>query len=275
VVVRGRRAAAPTGPWRPLSQATSEHDRVGPYGQPEWTTQRRFTTTRAYVLAPWQVELETWWKGKIRHGVRPDHLFQEEIGIGLPCRFQLDLYGNWANPSDGDLHYATTQVEVRYALADWNCLPLNPTLYGEWKFNTRDDPDAWEVKLLLAQEFGPCWRGAVNLFYEREVAGQEAIEMGVSAATAWTVIDRRLSLGVEAQIERATEKGSRGDPSVEVLLGPSVQVRFGHNTHLDVVPLLGLTSDAPDLEMYVNFGIDIGPASSGHGTYVPTATRSR
>ena len=31
--------------------------------------------------------------------------------------------------------YRGSSVELRYALANWGKIPLNPTLYGEWNFN--------------------------------------------------------------------------------------------------------------------------------------------
>ncbi len=76
----------------------SENDLVGDNHQPEWTTQRRFPTTRIYVLAPWQAEFEQWWKGKFLRGGGHDHLFQSEVELGLPHRFQLDFYENVAVP---------------------------------------------------------------------------------------------------------------------------------------------------------------------------------
>ncbi len=264
----------PGGVYRSRRTAFSEADRVGPNLQPEWTTQRRFATTRSYVLAPGQVELETWWKGKMSKGEKPDHLFQEEVGIGLPYRLQLDLYGNVAHGPGGPTIYEGTQVEVRWALAAWGRLPLNPTLYGEWKFNTHDAPDAWEAKLLLAQDVGCYWHLGANLFFERETSGELAEEMGVSVAAGRAILDQKLSLGVELQYERATVEGARSDPAQEVLLGPSLQWRPWRNTHLDVVPLFGLTGDAPDLEMYVIFGIDLGPGHQGGG-FSPVSTRSR
>jgi hypothetical protein len=270
----GVRYTPPTYGPVPLAQARSEGQRVGRYGQPDWTTQRRFATTRAYVLSPWQVEFESWWKGKIRDGRQPSHLFQEEIGIGLPGRFQLDFYGNITHEDPQGTMWKGTQVEVRWALADWNRIPLNPTVYGEWKFNVHGAPDAWEVKVLLTQDFGRRWHAGVNLFFEREVSGDLAEEMGASAALAYGLVDQRFSVGVEAKYERATTRMTRSDPEQEFLLGPSFQWRPLRNTHVDVVPLFGLTDDSPDLEIYVVLGIDLG-AGSGSGLFAPTSVRSR
>jgi len=250
----------------------------GPYGAPEWVSQRRWATTRAYVLPTWQVEFESWWKGKFpKHGGDQEHLFQEEIAVGLPHRFQLDLYGNFEKNEGEDAIYSGTQLELRYALADWDCLWGNPTLYGEWKFNTHGASDAWEVKFLLADDLGcsPCWHWGVNLFYEREIEDEETEEMGATAALSRSVIDQRLSLGVEAQYERTTVKGSRNDPEQEFLLGPSVQVRFNADTHLDIVPLFGLTEDSPAVEIFVVFGIALGGGSGSGAWGGPASARSR
>jgi hypothetical protein len=145
----------------------NEEQPVGENQQPEWTTHRRFSTTRVYVAPPWQFEFEQWWKGKFpRHG-GAEHLWQSEISLGLPYRFQLDFYENIEkNPGQG-LRHSGNQVEVRWAFADWGKIPLNPTLYGEWKFNAHDVPDAYEIKLLLGEEFATRWHWGFNLFTNR------------------------------------------------------------------------------------------------------------
>lgn len=285
VDVYGRRAAD-AAPYAPPSTplytpggygAEREGARVGPYHQPEWTTQRRWARVRAYVLAPWQVEVESWWYGKYpEFGEDGTHLFQEEIGIGLPHRFQLDLYGNFEKRPNEDPYYKETQLELRWALADWGCLPLNPTLYGEYKLRARaEDPDVAELKLLLADELSPRWHYGLNLVYERELDGEEEEVLGAAAALSYTVCDQRFSVGLEAQVERVTVAGARDDAEVEWLLGPSFQVRFGPRTHLDVVPLFGLTEESSDLKVYAVFGIDVGPCSVEDRYGGPTALRSR
>ena len=40
-----------TIPWS-SNAITSDNDLVGPYGQPQWTTQRPFSASRVYVLPP-------------------------------------------------------------------------------------------------------------------------------------------------------------------------------------------------------------------------------
>jgi len=249
---------------------------VGAYNQPAWTTQRRFATTRVYVLSPGQVEFEQWWKGKYPgDSGSPDQLFQSEIGVGLPHRLQLDFYANVQNPPepDQDTRVIGSQVELRWALADWGRIPLNPTLYGEWKFNN-SAPDAYEAKLLLGDEVATGWHWGLNAFYEQAVGGERTNESGMSTAISNTLIDEKFSLGLEMNIERASAPNFHGVPTVEVLLGPSLQWLPAQNMHVDFVPLFGMNQESPSVEAYVVFGIDFG-GEGDEAIRAPTSTRSR
>lgn len=251
-----------------------EEARIGGYNQPEWTGKRRFATTRVYVLPEGQVEFEQWWKGKFpRDSGKATHLFQTEVGIGLPHRLQLDFYGNVEHaPPEGDTNFIGTQVELRWAPADWGEIPLNPTLYGEWKFNN-NGADAYEVKLLLGDELAPRWHWGLNAFFEQEAGGDRASELGLSQALSYTLADRKFSVGAEMKIERASAPHLHGVPDVEVLVGPSLQWLPTSNVHLDFVPLFGTTNDSPDLEAYIVLGIELG--GEEQGPRAPTSTRSR
>ena len=46
------------------TEGLAEEQPVGPNEQPEWTLHRRFARTRVYVLPPWQVEAEQWWRAR-------------------------------------------------------------------------------------------------------------------------------------------------------------------------------------------------------------------
>lgn len=251
-----------------------EEQTVGGNEQPEWTTRRRFSTTRVYVISPWQMEFEQWWKGKfLRHG-KTEHLFQSEVEIGLPYRFQLDLYENIERTQSGTLRHQGNQVEARWALADWGKIPLNPTLYGEWKFNDHE-PDAYEVKLLLGDELAPRWHWGLNVFYEQQVGGGRESEAGASLAVSYTCVDEKLSVGLETNLERASGPNLEGKPAIEFLLGPSIQWRPTRRTHLDLVPLLGTTGDSPRVEAFIVFGIDFGPGGSHHFPRAPASAQTR
>lgn len=252
----------------------NEEQPVSPNQQPEWTTRRRFSTTRVYVISPWQLEFEQWWKGKFPREGKPEHLFQSEIELGLPYRFQLDLYENIERTSGGTLQHQGNQVEARWALADWGKIPLNPTLYGEWKFNDHH-PDAYEVKLLLGEELAPRWHWGFNLFYEQEVGGGRQSEAGFSQAISYTLLDEKLSLGVEMNLERTSGPNFDGKPATEFLLGPSLQWRPTPRMHLDLVPLFGTTRDSPVVEAFIILGFDFGRGGSHKGIHAPASSQSR
>jgi hypothetical protein len=251
-----------------------EDQPIGPNAQPEWTTRRRFPTTRVYVLQPWQFEFEQWWNPKWpRDGGESEHLFQSEFAVGLPYRFQFDVYENLELNQARTFQHQGVQVEARWALADWGKIPLNPTLYGEWKFND-DTPDAYEVKLLLGTDLARRWHWGFNLFYEQEVGGERGSESGFSQAVSYSLIDQKLGVGLEMNLERRSHPNLDGAPETEFILGPSVQWRITPRTHLDIAPLFGTTGDSPALEAFVVFGIDFGPGGN-HQVLAPTSSQSR
>ena len=129
---------------------------VGPFQQPEWTTARRFPTTRIYLQqTPWDVGVEQWVKSQWPRGEAPNYLFEEEIELGLPGRLQADLYENWICDKAGKVQHDSVSTEMRWAFADWGKLPGNPTVYAEWTFrNPSLGADRYEVKLLLGDHIG-------------------------------------------------------------------------------------------------------------------------
>jgi hypothetical protein len=239
---------------------------VGPYNQPEWTTERAFGTSRVYVRPPGTLEFNQFWTPEFKDG-KVEHSFREEVEIGLPYRLQLDLYQNWGI-EEGDTVYRGSSVELRYALANWAKIPLNPTLYGEWNFNDAA-PDKWEQKLLLGQTFGRRWNWAGNFTYEQETGGEREQEVALSSALTYALIDQTLNAGIEMLWEHKTTKDSRNDPEIEFLVGPSINVRPTRFSFITVAPLFGTTDDSPDAEVFVvagfnfRFGGPAGPDEEG------------
>ena len=249
--------------------------RVGPYGQPEWTTQRAFSASRVYVRPEGTFEFVQLWTPEFVGG-EVEHSFREELEIGLPYRFQLDLYQNWGIEK-GDAFYKGSSVELRYALADWGKLPLNPTLYGEWNFND-NAPDVWELKLLLGETFRHRWNWAANLTYEHENGGEREREIQVTSALSYAVLDQRLNVGIEALWERKTAAGSRNHPEYELLVGPSVNVRPIRNAFVTVAPLFGVTEDSPDVAVFVAAGLQFsfgGHRETEEGPHAPASMFGR
>ena len=236
----------------------TQNSLVGEYQQPEWTLHRRFPTTRVYLQKePGEIGVEQWVRSKVNQGERTTHRVQEEVEIGLPHRLQLDLYVNSEINSAGTWYYDNFATELRYALADWGVIPMNPTLYGEYKIKD-EGVDVAEAKLLLGGQWPGGWDWAFNFAYEWDLGGERTQEFAESAGISHAVIDRKLGLGIEARYTSESVEGSRGDPENSLNVGPSIQWRPTANTHLDVVPLFGCTEDAPDILSYVVFGYDFG-----------------
>lgn len=136
---------------------------IGNYHQPEWTARRRFATTRVYVQPEWQVEGEVGLDLTSPREGRPQYRIQEEIEIGLPHRFQLDLENADSNFEGNDderrWHHVSNSIELGYALADWGRIPLNPTVKLEWKISSESEQDTRnrpETKFLVGPSFQ--WR---------------------------------------------------------------------------------------------------------------------
>ena len=255
-------------------QPLNEELLIGDNQQPEWTARRRFATTRVYVQPPWQVELETGWQADYArsHGGPPTHLLTGEIELGLPYRFQVDYEyaerietGHWRNDS--------SSVELRWAFAEWGKIPLNPTVKAEWKF-INHEADAYEFSLALGEEIAPRWHWGANLFYEQQIGDDRERELAVSQALSYTLIDEKLGVGIEAKLTDETDKPDRHS-HLEMLVGPSVQWRPTPRTHLDVVPLFGVTGRSPRIESFIFFGIDFGPGSERNEGITPASLRNK
>src|SRR5512135_243247 len=268
-----------TIPWS-SNAITTDSTRVGPYNQPVWTTQRPFAESRVYVLPPGVFQLEQWFRPTWPRDGKVEMRFLEELAIGLPCRFQLDLYERWnvepTRRNREEANHEGVQLELRWALADWGVIPLNPTLYAEWIERGNGRPDIYEFKLPLADEIGPNLFYASNVTFEQETGGGRAQEIAFSQALSTPLIERKLLAGVEMLLQSTTESGSRGDPEVEFLIGPSVQWRPSNRTFLNVVPLFGTTKDSPIAQMFVIFGYQFGKrAGPSRGISGPVSTSGR
>ncbi|MCB1228971.1 MAG: hypothetical protein KDN19_01820 [Verrucomicrobiae bacterium] len=253
-------------------ELTYSGNEVGAYNQPQWVQHRRFANTRVHIQQdPWEMALEHWWRGRLDDG-EWKHRFQEEFEIGLPGRIQLDLYEDWV-VEDGRASHHDIALEMRYGLADWGVIPLNPALYFEYKWVDPDHGgDVVEPKLLLGDEFGDGWQYGLNLVCERELGGENTEEWQVTQGLSKAMGDGSFSLGLEAKYVNETVESDRGNAEHKVQFGPSVQFRPFGDAHLDIVALAGLTDESPDLEAWVVFGWDFG-GSGGKKVHAPISGR--
>jgi hypothetical protein len=232
-----------------------EEDRIGTYEQPRWTADRRFPGTRTYVIPEGKVEFEYWLKPEIPKKGTTQYESLYELELGLPHRFQLDLYFIQDWEANGGKRFNGEAVEVRYALADWGKIWGNPALYLEYTFQ-EDSPDKVEGKLLLTDEFAPRWHWGVNLSFETEISGPRSREYEITAGVSYTLIDEKLSVGVETEDAIVDDKFSRGSFKNEVKIGPSIQWRPLPQVHVDFAPLFGVTNQSPAAKIYLVIGYE-------------------
>src|SRR5437764_1082933 len=254
----------------------------GAYGAPPGLSRSRFANTvQAYVLPPWSFFFVELFEGQgFRHG-SPDYLFTQEIDMVLPYRFNVAAESQFERFNGGG-GAQTVSLEARWALADWNKIPLNPTLFAEYKFGVgtiRHEevppapgggggeeeeeeeggppkvPDAYEVRLLLAQDFFERVEWAMNWFFEKENTGDRGCEWGFSQAALTPVLlpNERLKVGIEMEYKNVTTKDTRGDAVNSFVLGPTVAWKPTASTRLDISPLFGCTDDSPVADVFVAF----------------------
>lgn len=135
-------------------------------------------------------------------------------------------------------------------------------------------PNAFEVRLLLAQDFGEKVEWAMNWFFEQEVSGDEGREWGFAQSVVTPVLlpNERLRVGLEMQYNNFTNKMTRDDPTHSFIIGPTVAFKPSKNTRFDVSPLFGVTDDSPEVQCFAVFSILFGPES---GAEAPASTRNR
>jgi len=266
------------------------------YGAPPaFSRSRASNTTQAYVLPAWNFYFGSIYEGQIfRHGP-PDHLFTQEIEMGLPYRFGIATETTFERFNGGG-GPSTTSIEARYAFADWNKIPLNPTIFFEYKFGIGpirheevppppgggeeesgppQRPDAYEVRLLLAQEFCDRIEWAMNWFFEKENTGDRGREWGFaqSAATPVLLPNERLKVGLEMQYNNLTVKDTRGNAQNSFVIGPTAAWKPGKSTRIDVSTLFGCTHDSPGVQVFAVFSLLLG--AEGQEAEAPVSTRNR
>jgi hypothetical protein len=268
------------------------------YGAPGGFSRTRFAPlTTAYVLPPWTFYFGTIYEGQSFHEGPPDHLLTQEVEMGLPHRFGLAMETSFERFNGGG-GASTTSIEGRYAFADWNKIPLNPTIFAEYKFGVGpirheegpapppgeeeesgppQHPDAYEIRLLLAQDFGEKVEWAFNAFFEKENTGDRGREWGFAQSASIPVIleKERLKAGLEMQYTNFTVKDTRGDPINRFVIGPTAAFRPSHSTRFDVSTLFGCNDDSPAVQVFAVFSWIIGPGGAAEGAEAPVSTRNR
>lgn len=237
------------------SSPLREEDRVGSYGQPRWTANRRFPTTRVYVVPAGKFEFEWWnrWQAPLEHivgscgeddctGRKLKTQYEFEMGLGY--HLQLDLY--LQTVQDGPTSPTVIdeeKFEVRWALADWGVIPGNPTLYLEWARHSAD-VDFLEAKLLFGGEIATGWHWGANLVGEFGLGGGLEKAYQIALGLSRTISDECFSLGLETKFELANERGQDFGHTREFLVGPSLSWSPVPPAHILFAPLIGFENVA-------------------------------
>ena len=240
------------------SNLLNEEVAIGETGRPEWTSARRFPTTRVYIQKePWQVGVETWWRYRHKRDGTSVSRATGEIEIGLPHRMQLDLYYDMA--IDGSRRSRTEDfaAELRYAFADWGKLPMNPTVYAEYKW-VDQGADVLELKLLLGDQIAGGWHYGVNLVWEKELGGERTTEWQLVCGISKTLVDGKFSVGLEGKYVHETNAENRSNPEHKFHVGPSAQWRLTDKFSVSTTALFGLNDDSPRQECWLVLSYDFG-----------------
>ncbi len=218
--------------------------------------------------------------------------------MGLPYRFGVAAEANFERFNGGG-GPSTVSLEGRYAFANWGKIPLNPTIFAEYKFGVgtirheegppppageKEEeesgppkvPDAYELRLLLSDEFCHRFEWALNGFFEKENTGDRGREWGFaqSVVTPVALPREQLKVGVEMEYKNFTVKDTRGDPMHTFVIGPTVAFRTTKNTRFDVSTLIGCTDDSPRVQVFAVFSWLLGPGGEQE-VEAPVSTRNR
>jgi len=291
------------------------------YGAPTSFSQSRFSPiTNAYVLPPGAIYASLIYEDAVVHFRKPDHDFTIETEVGLPYRINIAMETDIEHYGGEDgTQLRSFSLEARYAFADWNKIPLNPTIFAEYKFGggrilhdegpptpghkfgpggfdtSNETPDAYELRLLLSEDFFDRVEWALNGFFEQELEGDRGREWGIAQSvvtpvwtrhetgptdkkgTVETATNEELKAGIECLFRSFTDKGIRGTPYNSFVIGPTAAWRPSRNTRLDISPLFGVNHKSPVMQLFVVFSYYFGGggASTTESGEAPASTRNR
>src|SRR5437899_910355 len=236
------------------------------YGAPPDMSHGRISTlTKSYVLSPFSFELEAGYEGAaFRHGL-PAQLFRQEIEMGLPARFTVGLQ-NQVEHVAGETRDRSFTLEARYALANWNKLPLNPAVSAEYRFGLSNAlPDSGELALLISHDFPHLIEWAMNIFADREFSGRESTSAGFAQSVEIPVLlpEEQLEVGLEMQYRSGGETAGFRGTTKGLAIGPTLAWRPTKKVRFDLSPLIGCSDHTPAVQVFAVFSLSLGGPGAG------------
>jgi len=260
---------------RPVVVNAEAEELLSAYGAPPDLSHGRISTlTKSYVLSPFSFELEAGYEGDIfRHGL-PAHLFRQEIEMGLPERFTVGVQ-NQIEHFAGDTRDRSFTLEARYALANWNKLPLNPAISAEYRFGLSHGlPDSGELALLISHDFPHLIEWAMNIFVDREFGGRESTSAGFAQSLEVPVLlpEEKLEVGLEMQYRSGGETIGHEGTIKGLAIGPTLAWRPTKKVRFDLSPLIGCNDHTPAVQVFAVFSFSFGGPGTGD-VETPASTR--
>jgi hypothetical protein len=245
------------------------------YGAPPDLSHGRISTlTKSYVLSPFSFELEAGYEGSIfRHGL-PAQLFRQEIEMGLPGRFTVGVQ-NQIGHFAGNTRDRSFTLEARYALANWNKLPLNPAISAEYRFGLSNGlSDSGELALLTSHDFSHEIEWAMNIFVDRDFDGKESTNAGFAQSVEVPVLlpEEKLEVGLEMEYRSGGETIGLERKTKGLAIGPTLAWRPTKDARVDLSPLFGCSDHTPAVQVFAVFSFSFGGPGGGD-VESPTSTR--
>ena len=245
------------------------------YGAPPDMSHGRISTlTKSYVLSPFSFELEAGYEGAVfRHGL-PSQLFRQEIEMGLPARFTVGVQ-NQVEHFAGETRDRSFTLEARYALANWNKLPLNPAISAEYRFGLSNGlPDSGELALLMSHDFPHLIEWAMNIFVDQDFGGRRSTSAGFVQSIEMPVLlpEEKLEVGLEMQYRSGGETTGREGTTKGVAIGPTLAWRPTKKVRFDLSPLIGCSDHTPAVQVFAVFSFSFGEPSAAD-TEIPASAR--
>src|SRR5437870_5212525 len=245
------------------------------YGAPPDLSHGRISTlTKSYVISPFSFELEAGYEGAVfRHGL-PGQPFRQEIEMGLPARFTVGVE-NQVEHFAGETRDRSFTLEARYALANWNKLPLNPAISAEYRFGLSNAlSDSGELALLISHDFPHLVEWAMNIFVDQEFGGRESTSAGFAQSIEVPVLlpEEKLEVGIEMQYRSGGETIGLEGTTKGLAIGPTLAWRPTKNVRFDLSPLLGCSDHTPAVQVFAVFSFSFGGPTAGEAE-IPASAR--
>src|SRR5437016_13913995 len=143
--------------------------------------------------------------------------------MGLPVRFTVGVQ-NQIEHFAGETRDRSFTLEARYALANWNKVPLNPTISAEYSVGlSNTSEDAGELALLISHDFPHLIEWAMNMFVDQDFGGKQSTSAGFAQSIEMPILlpEEKLEVGLEMQYRSGGETAGFRGTTKGLEIGPT------------------------------------------------------